>query len=268
MMEHAIDFERLASTESWIMNLEANTLAPWTKKDVTYPASTTFTSVPGGGRQCTWPQKLFLQASLPNYNPWEENALLNAVDGYPSDDKEECSNLINELILSSAFPGVMDTSCNDELNPMLGDVIKSFPPPRALPQKRKSRKHRKQRRGNLVPFNMVPTDEVPDGDSAHNGQTVMIRHIACSYTQEQVMSFLDEAGFNGKYNFVYLPSNPAKNANLGYAFVNFVSAEYVDKCKEKLDGRVFGTSCTQKKCSVALAHMQGYSMISRHATEL
>jgi len=95
----------------------------------------------------------------------------------------------------------------------------------------------------------------------------MIRHIACSYTQEQVMAFLDEAGFAGKYNFVYLPSNPAKNANLGYAFVNFISEEYVEKCKDKLDGRVFGTSCTQKKCRVALAHMQGYSMMSRQGQE-
>jgi hypothetical protein len=44
---------------------------------------------------------------------------------------------------------------------------------------------------------------------------------------------------------------------LGYAFVNFTRPEYVDECYRLVDGQLFGSSCTSKKCQVTLAHMQG-----------
>jgi hypothetical protein len=87
--------------------------------------------------------------------------------------------------------------------------------------------------------------------------TAMIRHIACRYTQDDITSILNEAGFAGKYNWIYLPMNPQKNANLGYVFVNFVSPQSLDECRELLDDRVFGPSQTTKRCQVTLALLQG-----------
>jgi hypothetical protein len=87
--------------------------------------------------------------------------------------------------------------------------------------------------------------------------TAMIRHIACRYTQDDIASFLNEAGFAGKYNWVYLPLNPQKTANLGYVFVNFVSPETLDECRDLLDNQVFGPSQTTKRCQVTMALLQG-----------
>jgi len=87
--------------------------------------------------------------------------------------------------------------------------------------------------------------------------TAMIRHIACRYTQDDITSILNEAGFAGKYNWIYLPMNPQKNANLGYVFVNFFSPQSLDECRELLDDQVFGSSQTTKRCQVTLALLQG-----------
>jgi hypothetical protein len=87
--------------------------------------------------------------------------------------------------------------------------------------------------------------------------TAMIRHIACRYTQDDIASFLNEAGFAGKYNWIYLPLNPQKTANLGYVFVNFVSPQNLDECRDLLDNQVFGPSQTTKRCQVTMALLQG-----------
>eukprot|EP00747_Dinoflagellata_sp_TGD_P104661 gnl/TRDRNA2_/TRDRNA2_169306_c5_seq2.p1 gnl/TRDRNA2_/TRDRNA2_169306_c5~~gnl/TRDRNA2_/TRDRNA2_169306_c5_seq2.p1 ORF type:complete len:417 (-),score=100.15 gnl/TRDRNA2_/TRDRNA2_169306_c5_seq2:201-1451(-) len=101
-------------------------------------------------------------------------------------------------------------------------------------------------------------------EPASQATTVMIRNIACQYTQERVMEFLDQAGLHGMYDFVYLPLNSTRRANLGYMFVNFVSMEAADMCKELLTGKVFGTSRTEKRCEVSIAHVQGPENIARH----
>jgi hypothetical protein len=93
----------------------------------------------------------------------------------------------------------------------------------------------------------------PDGGMT----TAMIRHIACRYTQDDIAPFLNEAGFAGKYNWIYLPLNPQKTANLGYVFVNFVSQQNLDECRDLLDNQVFGPSQTTKRCQVSVALLQG-----------
>lgn len=95
--------------------------------------------------------------------------------------------------------------------------------------------------------------------------TVMIRHIACRYTQEQAMQCLNDAGLEGKYDMVYLPLNPSRRANLGYLFVNFVDVEGVDDCKRIFTGKAFGASASTKRCEVSLAHIQGKSMLAAHS---
>jgi len=102
------------------------------------------------------------------------------------------------------------------------------------------------------------------GMAEETATTVMIRHIACRYMQEDAVAFLDVVGLQWKYDFVYVPLNSSKNANLGYMFVNFLKPEHVNECKQLLHGQSFGESRTLKKCEVTLAHVQGYASISRH----
>merc|ERR1719326_2388064 len=55
--------------------------------------------------------------------------------------------------------------------------------------------------------------------------SVMLRNLPNSYTRQLLMSLLDEEGFAGKYDFVYLPIDFKTRLSLAYAFINFVSAE-------------------------------------------
>jgi hypothetical protein len=146
----------------------------------------------------------------------------------------------------------------------LMDLLVTYPPPDPQVDAATSKKTKRNRKkpdkmpyqgGALVSLSekmQVESSTVPEV----NATTVMIRHIACCYLPHHVTGFLDEAGMGGKYDLVYLPLNVSKKANLGYAFVNFLSPSDVDVCKEKFDGRVFGTSLTEKKCQVVLARMQ------------
>lgn len=54
--------------------------------------------------------------------------------------------------------------------------------------------------------------------------TVMLRNLPNNYTREMFLEMLDSEGFRGSYDFVYLPCDFHRKANLGYAFVNMVDA--------------------------------------------
>lgn len=95
--------------------------------------------------------------------------------------------------------------------------------------------------------------------------TVMIRNITCRYTQEQVAEFLDQVGLAGKYDFLHLPLNPNRRANLGYMFVNFKTPEYAEECQQLLQGKPLGPSSSEKRCEVAPAHIQGAASVARHS---
>jgi len=51
----------------------------------------------------------------------------------------------------------------------------------------------------------------------------MLRNLPNNYTRDMFLSLLDEQGLSGLYDFVYLPMDFCRDANLGYAFVNFVN---------------------------------------------
>jgi len=54
--------------------------------------------------------------------------------------------------------------------------------------------------------------------------TVMIRNMPNNYTRTMVLELLDQNGFTGQYDFVYLPIDFETKACLGYAFINMVDA--------------------------------------------
>lgn len=96
--------------------------------------------------------------------------------------------------------------------------------------------------------------------STASGTTVMLKNIACRFSQEEVAEILNERGLRGTYDFVYLPRSPARQSNLGYAFVNFNSAELMLQAASILDNEPFGLgrSLTEKRCQVVPAHVQGH----------
>lgn len=112
--------------------------------------------------------------------------------------------------------------------------------------------------GKAVPLENAAVED----DTIHSGQdalelTVMLRNIACSYTQVELAHLLDEAGLAGTYSHMRLPRNPVRNANLGYVFVTLTSRCHVQLYVEKLAGKTLGPRQTAKKLEVSLAHVQG-----------
>lgn len=69
--------------------------------------------------------------------------------------------------------------------------------------------------------------------------TAMIKNIHCKSTQESIMRTLNELGFDGKYDTIYAPGNPARKTNLGYAFVNFCALEHVREFYRVCNGKAF-----------------------------
>lgn len=87
--------------------------------------------------------------------------------------------------------------------------------------------------------------------------TMMIRNIPCRFRQVELMSIIDEMGFEKTYDFFYLPMDSRKNANLGYAFINFESQEVALACQASLDQYMFKTTNSSKACIVKPADIQG-----------
>jgi len=93
--------------------------------------------------------------------------------------------------------------------------------------------------------------------------TLIIRNIACRCKFSDALHILDAFGLKEMYDFLYLPMNSAKTANLGYMFVNFIVPEHAAKCVRVLNGQAFGSDLSHKRCEVSATHLQGYcSMVS------
>mmetsp|Transcript_43180 Transcript_43180/g.101505 ORF Transcript_43180/g.101505 Transcript_43180/m.101505 type:complete len:345 (+) Transcript_43180:101-1135(+) len=93
--------------------------------------------------------------------------------------------------------------------------------------------------------------------------TVMMHQIAPGITQKHLLQALEEQGFTGRYDFVYLP--PARENHGGYAFINLcspdVAAALVSKWAGKQFGDVGGAAPGAHNCKgifFSIAAVQGY----------
>jgi len=90
--------------------------------------------------------------------------------------------------------------------------------------------------------------------------TMMLRNIPNRYTQQELAEELELLGFKGSFDFLHAPIDFKTMGNKGYAFVNFVSAEWANRCQQEINGYSF-LKHQQKKCKkvamVSVAHLQG-----------
>mmetsp|Transcript_47485 Transcript_47485/g.101574 ORF Transcript_47485/g.101574 Transcript_47485/m.101574 type:complete len:423 (+) Transcript_47485:100-1368(+) len=87
-----------------------------------------------------------------------------------------------------------------------------------------------------------------------DGTTVMLRNIPNRYTQGSLLSLIDDNGFKGSYDFVYLPMDFRNGVNLGYAFVNLLKHEDALKLMEFFQGFSRWSFDSVKVCEVSWAH--------------
>lgn len=106
-----------------------------------------------------------------------------------------------------------------------------------------------------------PSEEKFDEDDVF---TVMMRNIPNKYTQRMLIDEINEAGFDGAYDFLYLPIDKESNANKGYAFLNFLRPDLAYAFKLAYDGKQMAQFKSSKIVSVAPATIQGFDANYEH----
>merc|ERR1719253_2584731 len=85
----------------------------------------------------------------------------------------------------------------------------------------------------------------------HERTTVMMRNIPNNMTRRQLLAILENEGFLGAYNLVYLPIDLKNKVGLGYAFVNCVSNDDAVKFTTHFQGFTKWNMHSEKVCEVA-----------------
>jgi len=76
--------------------------------------------------------------------------------------------------------------------------------------------------------------------------TVMLRNIPNKYNRATLLELLDKEGFAACYDFFYLPMDLKRNTNLGYLFLNLVTAEEANRFHDYFNGFCGWNSVSQK----------------------
>jgi len=84
--------------------------------------------------------------------------------------------------------------------------------------------------------------------------TVMLRNVPSNHTRGMLLELLNKRGFEGCYDFVYLPMDFRNGVNLGYAFVNSVTHEDAARLTESLQNYIEWVADGSKVCEVSWAH--------------
>jgi ribosomal protein S27AE len=82
--------------------------------------------------------------------------------------------------------------------------------------------------------------------------------LANKYTQRLLLSEVNESGFIGTFDFLYLPIDTDTNANKGYAFINFSESSFAWMFKQAFEGRRMHMFNSDKVVSVSAAALQGF----------
>jgi len=80
--------------------------------------------------------------------------------------------------------------------------------------------------------------------------TLMVRNIPNKCDRSKLLALFDSHGFQGTYDFVYLPIDYESHTGLGYAFVDFVTHEDADRFKSYFNGFKKWGMPSRKCCDV------------------
>ena len=127
-----------------------------------------------------------------------------------------------------------------------------------VPTKAPRRRHARSRRSNVVseaelshPRGQSKAKSAGCDMPMEEWTTVMLRNLPNNYNRAMILAMLDKEGFEGKYNFLYLPIDFRTRACMGYAFVNLVDPTYVPDFWAKFSGYSNWVVRSKKLCGVS-----------------
>jgi hypothetical protein len=96
--------------------------------------------------------------------------------------------------------------------------------------------------------------------------TVMVRQIPRRFTQLMFLKEVNCSGFEGLFDFLYLPYDLKKGINVGYGFLNFITPQHAQEFRKAFDGSFLDKQirCRAKPVRVHPASVQGYEANYRH----
>lgn len=103
----------------------------------------------------------------------------------------------------------------------------------------------------------VNFDEAFDMGNQESITTVMLRNIPCKYMQGNLLREIDQMGFEGTYDFFYLPLDTRNKTSVGYAFVNFLDEKDAERFTTTFTGYRFQRHQNEKIAEVSPAKIQG-----------
>lgn len=76
--------------------------------------------------------------------------------------------------------------------------------------------------------------------------TIILRNLPREFKRSNLIEILEDEGFEGSYDLVYVPMDFNGDCSLGYAFVNFISEGDASRCWVTFDGfSEWGVPCEQ-----------------------
>jgi len=97
-----------------------------------------------------------------------------------------------------------------------------------------------------------------------NKTTLMLRNLPNKYTQQMLLRELNNSGFLGLYDFLYLPIDPETKANRGYAFINLIDSACAWTLRNTYEGQKMLHFNSDKVVSVVPAALQGFEANYAH----
>lgn len=138
----------------------------------------------------------------------------------------------------------------------------------AGPPRASRRRRQRQTQASVATTSTEASEDKEASAEDRDGKrtTVMLRNLPNNYSRGMVIAMLRKEGFDGLFNFFYLPIDFRTGACLGYAFVNLVAPEHVAKFWQTFDGYFNWDIPSKKRCSVTwsgphqgyLAHVERY----------
>jgi len=71
---------------------------------------------------------------------------------------------------------------------------------------------------------------------AESRTTVMVRNVPVSFTTKMLVELLDNEGFDGAYDFVYVPADFVTAVSFGYSIINFVEPSQALRFRRHFEG--------------------------------
>ena len=94
-------------------------------------------------------------------------------------------------------------------------------------------------------------------------KTVMIKNIPNRYTKEMMIELINKR-FAKRYDFFYLPIDFERDANVGYAFINFADTDSLRDFFVAFHGIKWPIFNSDKVCNLSYARIQGVAACTEH----